>query len=207
MAAVARHAPEAELPALRNPREVASFSESGPATVSRADSMCHRCGMQDELARTVALLAAHREIEQKIYRMGYALEDGDFELVGELLRHATFGADRIGRRAFQGQQEIRDQYTRTNIIYPGHGRATREIYTNVRIDIDLDARTASSTTAYTVAQQLPEGDSPFALLVAGRYEDEWSLIEGEWHWTDRYIVVQFKNDLDQHMAPGSQPYN
>jgi hypothetical protein len=164
--------------------------------------------MSDEaLPRTLALLAAHREIEQKIYRMGYALEDGDFELVGELLRHATFGADRIGRKAFEGREAIRDQYARTNITYPGHGRATREIYTNVLIDIDLEAGTARSTTAYTVAQQTPDGESPFALLVAGRYEDEWARIDDEWHWTDRYVVVQFKNDLDRHMKSGSQPYN
>ncbi len=159
------------------------------------------------LARQIALLAAHREIEQKIYRMGYALERGDFVLVGQLLRHATFGADRIGRRVMQGEQAIREQYTRTNIVYPDHGRATREIYSNVLIEIELDAGTAKSTTAYTVAQQTPDGASPFALLVAGRYEDEWGRIAGEWHWTDRYIVVQFKNDLDRHMTPGSQPYN
>lgn len=164
--------------------------------------------MNDEqLARTVALLAAHRQIEQKIYRMGYALENGDFELVGELLRHATFGADRLGRRVFNGKQQIQDQYARTNITYPGHGRATREMYTNVLIDIELDLGTGTSTTAYTVAQQIPDSDSAFELLVAGRYEDEWSLIDGDWHWTDRYIVVQFKNDLDPHMTPGSQPYN
>lgn len=162
---------------------------------------------EESLANTVARLEAHRQIEQQIYRMGYALEDGDFERAGELLRHATFGADKIGRRAFEGREQIRDQYLRTNITYPGHGRATREVYTNVVIDVDLDAKTARSTTAYTVAQQKPDGESPFELLVAGRYEDEWACVEGEWRWTDRYIVVQFKNDLDQHMTPGSQPYN
>lgn len=162
---------------------------------------------EESLARQIELLAAHREIEQKIYRMGYALEDGDFALVGRLLRHATFGADRIGRRVMQGEEAIRAQYTRTNITYPDHGRATREVYSNVLVEINLDAGTAQSTTAYTVAQQTPDGRSPFALLVAGRYEDEWAKIEGEWHWTDRYIVVQFKNDLDRHMTPGSQPYN
>ena len=161
----------------------------------------------DSLTREVALLAAHREIEQKIYRMGYALERGDFELVGELLRHASFGADRLGRRIRKGKQEIRDQYLNTNITYPGHGRATRELYTNVLIEIDLEAGTAKSTTAYTVAQQIPNGVDRFELLVAGRYEDEWAVVEGEWQWTDRFIVVQFKNDLDGHMASGSQPYN
>jgi hypothetical protein len=163
--------------------------------------------MTADIERTVTMLGAHREIEQKIYRMGYALEDGDFAEVGRLLRHATFGADRIGRAMFRGETEIREQYERTNRTYPGRGRATREMYTNVLVDIDLDDETARSTTAYTVAQQVPETAAPFALLVAGRYEDEWRRIDGEWHWTDRYIVVQFKNDLDAHMHPGSQPYN
>lgn len=163
--------------------------------------------MEGDIERAVAMLAAHREIEQKIYRMGYALEDGDFAEVGRLLRHATFGADRIGRAVIRGETEIREQYARTNRTYPGRGRATREMYTNVLVDIDLERETARSTTAYTVAQQVPDSDRPFALLVAGRYEDEWRRIDGEWHWTDRYIVVQFKNDLDAHMHPGSQPYN
>ena len=161
----------------------------------------------DDLARRIRLLDAHRSIEQKIYRMGYALEDGDFELVGELLRHATLGADMIGRRVFKGHDEIKGQYERTNIVYPGKGRATREMYDNVVIDIDLDAETAKSTTMYTVAQQIPDSGEPFALLVAGRYVDEWAVIDGEWHWTDRYVEVQFKNDLNRHMHSGSQPYN
>jgi hypothetical protein len=159
------------------------------------------------LARNVDLLVAHREIEQKIFRMGYALEDGDFATVGELLRHATFGADMIGRKAFRGRDEITAQYERTNITYPGKGRATREMYDNVVVDIDLDAGTARSTTMYTVAQQVPRDGARFELLVAGRYVDEWARIDGEWHYTDRFIEVQFKNDLDRHMHSGSQPYN
>lgn len=158
------------------------------------------------LGARIDLLESHREIEQKIYRMGYALEAGDFDLVGELLARATFGADRIGRKAFRGRDEIAAQYRRTNITYPDRGRATRELYTNVLVDIDLAAGTARSTTAYTVAQQ-PPGEHPFELLVAGRYEDEWARLDGEWHWTDRYIVVQFRNDLDRHMHTGTQPYN
>ena len=101
------------------------------------------------LDRSVELLLAHRAIAQQIFRMGYALEDGDFEMVGELLRHATFGADMIGRKVFTGKAEIKAQYERTNITYPGKGRATREMYDNVVVDIDLDAGTARSTTPTT----------------------------------------------------------
>jgi hypothetical protein len=158
-----------------------------------------------DLARKVDLLASQREIEQLIYRMGYYLEAGDFDAVGELLAHATFGADRIGRRVFRGRDEVRDQYRRTNIVYPEGGRRTKEIYTNIVIDIDLDTGTARSTTSFTVAQQVP--GERFELLVAGRYEDEWERVDGPWRWADRYIVAQYHNDLGKHMRSGTQPYN
>jgi hypothetical protein len=158
-----------------------------------------------QLRRQVELLSAQREIEQQIYRVGYALEDGDFARVGQLMGEATLGADLIGRAAYRGAAEITAQYTRTNIVYEGRGRATKEIYSNVVVDVDLDAGTASSVTSYTVAHQPPGAE--FALLVAGRYEDRWRRRDGHWAWDDRYIVVQYRGDLDSHMHPGSQPYN
>jgi hypothetical protein len=159
----------------------------------------------EELARQVDLLASQRQIERMIYRVGYAIEAGDFALVGELMGDATMGADRIGRKAFRGAEEIRDQYTRTNIVYPDRGRASKEVYHNILVDIDLDAGRASSVTSYTVAHQAPGEE--FALIVAGRYEDEWERVDGTWQWRDRYIVVQYNNNLDRHMRSGSQPYN
>jgi SnoaL-like domain len=158
-----------------------------------------------DIAKQVDLLTSQRQIERMIYEVGYALEAGDFARVGELMGDATMGADRIGRKAFRGAKEIRDQYSRTNVVYPGRGRASKEIYHNVVVDIDLDANRARSVTSYTVAHQAP--GEQFALIVAGRYEDEWERVEGTWRWYDRYIVVQYKNDLDRHMRPGSQPYN
>jgi hypothetical protein len=159
----------------------------------------------EDLARQVDLLASQRQIERMIYEVGYAIEAGDFARVGELMGDATLGADRIGRKAFRGAKEIQEQYTRTNIVYPDRGRATKEVYTNILVDIDLDAGQARSVTSYTVPQQVP--GEVFALIVSGKYEDEWERVDGTWCWRDRYVVVQFQNDLDRHMRPGSQPYN
>lgn len=159
----------------------------------------------EDLRRTVDLLASQRAIERMIYQVGYALEAGDFARVAEIMGEATLGADMIGRRVYQGAEEIQAQYTRTNIVYPDRGRASKEIYTSVVVDVDVDQGTATSVTSYTVAHQPP--DEPFALLVAGKYEDEWRRVDGTWRWVDRFIVVQYKNDLDRHMHPGTQPYN
>jgi SnoaL-like domain len=162
-------------------------------------------GTPEETARQVDLLASQRDIERLIYQVGYALEAGDFTRVGELMGDATLGADRIGRKAFRGAEEIRDQYRRNNVVYPDRGRASKEIYHNILVDIDLDADRAHSLTSYTVAHQAP--GEQFALIVAGSYEDEWERVNRTWRWPDRYIVVQYKNDLDRHMHPGSQPYS
>jgi hypothetical protein len=159
----------------------------------------------EDLARQVDRLESQRQIERMIYEVGYAIEAGDFARVGELMGDATMGADRIGRKAFRGAKEITDQYSRTNIVYPERGRATKEIYHNILVDIDLDADEARSVTSYTVAQQVP--DEVFALIVAGKYEDEWERVDGTWRWRDRYVVVQYHNDLNRHMRSGSQPYN
>lgn len=158
-----------------------------------------------EIRRKIDLLWSQREIERTIYSIGYAIEDGDFQRVGDLMGDATMGADLIGRQAFRGSDEIRDQYTRTNIVYPGRGRASKEIYHNILVEVDLDTNTAKSVTSYTVAHQPP--DESFELIVAGRYEDEWRRRGDAWELVDRYIVVQFKNDLNKHMVSGTQPYN
>jgi hypothetical protein len=152
----------------------------------------------------VERLIAQHEIERQIYQMGYFLEDGDFEAVAELLADATFGADIIGRAAFRGRQEIRQQYERTNVTYGDRGRATKEIYSNILVDIDLETGRARSVTSYTVAQQ-PPGDV-FALIVAGRYEDEWQRVGRAWQWADRYIRVQYRNNLDRHMHADQHPW-
>ena len=161
--------------------------------------------LTDDLARKIDLVWSQREIERMIYAVGYAIEAGDFQRIGDIMGDATFGADLIGRRVFRGGDEIRDQYARTNIVYPDRGRASKEIYHNILMDIDVDAGTATSVTSYTVAHQPP--DDPFELIVAGRYEDEWTRRDGVWQWVDRYIVVQFRNDLGKHMRSGTQPYN
>ncbi len=156
------------------------------------------------IEQQVAQLAAESAIKHQLYQMGYHLEDGNFEAVADLLADATFGADIVGRKAFRGRDEIRDQYRRTNVTYPDRGRATKEIYSNVLIDVDLEAGTARSVTSYTVAQQ-PPGEE-FALIVAGRYEDEWRRDGDRWIWADRYIRVQYRNDLARHMHVGSHPW-
>jgi hypothetical protein len=152
----------------------------------------------------VERLIAQHEIERQIYQMGYYLEDGNFEAVADLLADATFGADIIGRAAFRGRQEIRQQYERTNVTYGDRGRATKEIYSNILVDIDLEKGRATSVTSYTVAQQ-PPGDG-FALIVAGRYEDEWQRMGTAWQWADRYIRVQYRNNLDRHMHADQHPW-
>jgi len=136
--------------------------------------------------------------------MGYHLEDGDFDAVADLLAHATFGADIIGRAAFRGREEIRQQYERTNVTYADRGRATKEIYSNVLVDIDLESGRPGSVTSYTVAQQPRATALPSLWRAATRTNgDEWTRCGSGPIVTLR---VQYRNNLDRHMHADQHPW-
>ncbi len=161
----------------------------------------------EDLTRRIEVLESREQILRRLYESGYAIQAADFDELGRLMREVTLSVDRPGLPVIHGGDAIRDRYRATNKTYPGHGRAAKEIYHNIIVDVDPGAGTAQSLTSYTVAMQVPDSGAPFELLVAGRYEDRWRRVEGDWVWTHRHIAVEFMNDLDRHMHPGTQPYN
>src|ERR1700730_1905971 len=81
-----------------------------------------------------------REISNLVYRFGYLLDKADFEGIGDLLAHATFGSDLLRRAAFRGKDEIVEQFRRTS---PAEGvKRTKQFYSNMIVDLDGDQATA-----------------------------------------------------------------
>ena len=56
-------------------------------------------------------LRATLEISRLVYRYGYLLDAADFVGIAELLAHATFGSDRLGRAAFRGRARPRPRHS------------------------------------------------------------------------------------------------
>jgi hypothetical protein len=136
-------------------------------------------------------------ISNLILRYAELMDLGDFAGVGALFEHAGVTTDlspevRFGAALMQEQMET---WTRR---YSDNGTPhTKHVTTNLIIEIADDAQTAKSRCYYTVFQQTPE----LALqpIIAGRYHDEFAIIDGQWAFTKRHYINELFGNLSQHL--------
>jgi len=148
----------------------------------------------DDIARS------EQEIAKLIHRYGYLLDAADFEGIATLLAHSSFGSDKLGRAAFRGHDEILAQFERTSI--PEGTRRTKQIYSNVIVDVDGDR--ATSLSNFLVLQAT--ATMPLQPIVCGRFEDAFERASGGWRFAERYIVVELVGNLSERLYEGTQPY-
>ncbi len=136
-------------------------------------------------------------ISNLILRYAELMDLGDFAGVGALFEHAGITTDlsdevRFGSALMQEQMET---WTRR---YPDNGTPhTKHVTTNLIIEIGDDATTAKARSYYTVMQQTP--DLPLQPIIAGRYHDEFAIIDGAWTFTKRHYINELFGNLSQHL--------
>lgn len=150
-------------------------------------------GTSDALRRD-----ARTAIEHIVYGYAERIDNGDFAGVAELFRHARYkggGPDDPGVEGSQPVQEILESLVRR---YDDGTPRTKHVTTNLIIDADEDAGTATARSSFTVFQQV-EG---FALqpIIAGRYHDTFARVDGEWRLTERVILSDLVGDLSHHLT-------
>lgn len=138
------------------------------------------------------------EIRDLCFTYTFHLDDGEFDEVGELLRHAVLrptmagvvGDDIVGADAVA-------EFYRDQVVTYSRGRPmTRHLITNQIISIDRDGLKAASRSYFTVLQRAPGLD--FHVVVGGRYNDEFEKVDGSWRFTLKDIVVDHLNDIENH---------
>ena len=140
-----------------------------------------------------------REISNLVYRFGYLLDQADFEGIGDLLAHATFGSDLLGRAAFRGKDEIVEQFRRTS---PPEGvKRTKQFYSNMIVDLDGDQATAVCNFLVLQATET----LPLQPIVCGHFEDSFERVDGAWRFTERYNVVELMGNMSQRLFEGTLP--
>ena len=140
-----------------------------------------------------------------LFRYAEHMDAGDFAGVADLFRHARI---RVGPGAgdYLDATAMLKLWEQTVIRYPDGTPRTKHVTTNVIVDVDPDARRATSRSYYTVFQQVEGG--PLQPIIAGRYHDAFEQVDGEWRFIERdYTLVDLVGDLSQHLridvAPGS----
>jgi hypothetical protein len=75
---------------------------------------------------------------------------------------------------------------------------TKHVTTNLIVDADEQAGTASARSYFTVLQSRP--DLPLQPVVAGRYQDTFARDgDGQWYFTERVIIIEHVGDVSRHL--------
>ena len=137
-----------------------------------------------------------REIENLIHRYAELIDAGDLEAVAELFRHACIVAP--DGSASCGYDEILAMYQASTRIYPDtRTPCTQHVTTNLQIQVNKGAESATATCYFTVFQALPD----FALqpIIAGHYRDNFECILRRWRFTRREMHPRLFGDLSRHL--------
>jgi 3-phenylpropionate/cinnamic acid dioxygenase small subunit len=140
---------------------------------------------------------SHHAITTLMYRYAECIDAADFDGIG-----ALFAAGRITTRgipgAIDGPDGVRDLYAGTNKVHADGTLRTRHLCTNVIVDVDEDAGTATARSSFLVLQATEA--LPLQPIVAGRYHDRFERVDGEWRWREREMGVEQVGDTREHLS-------
>ena len=79
---------------------------------------------------------------------------------------------------------------------------TKHVTTNVRIELDEAAGTATAQSYFTVLQAV-EGHG-LQTIVAGRYRDRFERHDGRWRFAERRFTTDLIGDVSRHLLAGPE---
>ena len=128
---------------------------------------------------------------------GYAelIDAGDLEGVARLFTAGTFRSARGPAR--RGADELLAVLRRLVILYEDGTPRTKHVVTNLSIDVDETAGTATARSYFTVLQATER--LPLQVVVAGRYEDRFVRVDGRWQFSDRLVHMDLVGDVSRHI--------
>jgi len=136
-------------------------------------------------------------ISDLVYTYAERIDLGDFDGLADLFTHAVVsGGEDFVRK---GRDEVLAMYVEGTRRYEDNGTPhTKHVTTNLMVDVDEEAGTATARSYFTVLQALPDS---LALqpIIAGRYHDRFEKVDGAWRFTERRMLVDLVGDLSQHL--------
>ena len=145
-------------------------------------------------------MSAQKEITDLMNLYCSAIDSGDLKTFAWLFANATWIAE--GR--VPGPESMNNM-----ILYADGTPRTKHVITNLTLDIDEAAGTASGHCYVTVYQQTPE--FPLQAIFVGEYYDAFSLSAQGWAFTRREIRHSLIGNMRAHLKtpsitiPGATP--
>jgi 3-phenylpropionate/cinnamic acid dioxygenase small subunit len=144
---------------------------------------------------------AERSIENLIFSYAGFVDDGDLGAVAALFADATIGVDGM-EVGLKGEDKILELLRSTIRIHDDGTPRTKHVTTNVMIEVDEEAGTATARSYFTVLQAT-EGLG-LQTIVAGRYRDRFASRSGEWHFVERRFTTDLIGDISRHLLGGPE---
>jgi len=136
-------------------------------------------------------------VAELVFTYAERIDAGDFDGLADLFADALVTAE--GGVAARGRDEVLAMYVGSTRRYPDDGTPkTKHVTTNLIIDADDDAGTATCRSYFTVMQAVP-GSLDLQPVVAGRYRDQFSRVDGVWRFAARHMIVDLVGDLSRHL--------
>lgn len=139
------------------------------------------------------------QITKLVFEYSERIDTGDLAGVADLLAEAGFGRG-TGDLVY-GRDRIQALFERTVHIYEDGTPRTKHLVTNLVVEVDEPAGTASARSYWTVVQALP--DRGLGPILSGGYRDRFALRDGVWRFTERRIVTHLVGDTRHHLLPGA----
>ena len=133
---------------------------------------------------------AARQISDLMFRYAELFDTGQFDEFAALFEHGQW--HRAGPGAAAARRWIEDNVR----LYDGLPR-TKHVTTNVIVEADEHAGTATASAYVTIFQALP--DFPLQPIFSGRYQDRLARVDGEWRWIERRVVNDLYGDTSRHI--------
>jgi ketosteroid isomerase-like protein len=145
--------------------------------------------------------SAERSIENLIFAYAGFVDEGDLEGVATLLADAVIGVDGM-EDGLRGREKIEKLLRSTIRMHEDGTPKTKHVTTNVQIEVDEEAGTATSRSYFTVLQAVEGlGLQP---IVAGRYRDRFERTDGNWRFVERRFTTDLIGDISRHLLAGPE---
>ena len=144
---------------------------------------------------------SYREIENLIYLGAWTTDEGGGagESCREVFKHCKITMPDTGEIALGPDlAEHSEQWLKT--YAPDSNTRTLHCISNVWIEVDEAADTATSRSYLTIAQAVPQDGFPLQPIMGGIYYDTFVRVDGKWRFDTHRFEPKLIGDLSRHVT-------
>ena len=142
---------------------------------------------------------AEKVVADLLYQYARKIDRGDYAGVAALFTHGriAYEVDAPVDQQIVGADAVLASYQSTTRLYDDGTPKSKHVTTNVAIEVDHVAGSATAHSYYTVLQQT--ADLSLQPIIAGEYFDSFHIVDGTWWFDTRIIGVNQLGDLSHHL--------